>query len=80
MAKFQAEFRSKTREVAGMPVLREFGGMEPGTPSYRFESVGFPARDAAQAIKKAREIAKWKNLVMLAVTKTVWKKRDALWA
>ena len=78
MARFEAQFRSKTREVAGMSLLREFGGMKPSAPSYRFEFVKFSAHDEKRALAKGREIAKTKNLVMLEVTKVVWKKHDAL--
>ena len=78
MAKYEAQFRSKTKEVVGRPLLREFGGMEPTSPSYRFESVKFPARDEKRALAKGREIAKTKNLVMLEVTKVIWKKHDAV--
>ena len=78
MARFEAQFRSKTREVAGMPLLREFGGTEPGAPSYRFESVKFPARDGVEAIRKAHKIAREKNMVLRSVIMTVWQKRNAV--
>ncbi|MFY9462011.1 MAG: hypothetical protein WAP51_02320 [Candidatus Sungiibacteriota bacterium] len=78
MARFEAQFRSKTKEVAGMPILREFGGTEPSAPSYRFESAKFSARDGIQAIRKAHKMAKKKDMVLRAVIMTVWHKHDAV--
>ncbi len=79
MARFEVQFCSKTKEVAGMPLLREFGGTEGATaPGYRFESAQFSARDEKRALAKGRKMAKSKNLILLTVIKTVWKKRNAV--
>ncbi|MDO8560704.1 MAG: hypothetical protein Q7R91_00630 [bacterium] len=78
MVKFEAEFRSKTKDIHGMTLLREFGGMEPQAPVYQRDHARFSAKNEQKARQRANTIAKEKNMVLIRITRSVYEKRDAI--
>jgi len=75
---YVAELRTEERIAKSVMVPREFGGMEPSVSEvYEFEDINLEAGSDQQAVRKARGMARKRNMIVIDVKKIVYqRKRD----
>lgn len=79
MAVYTATLRSQRKDRMGPEILREFGGSEGRRLEYGFDTIEFEsAGDDETALRRARNIARRKNMFLLRVERIVYRRKAPL--